>query len=514
MTVPVVGRDELLVGHLLAEGGEGRVFELQDQPGLLYKGYRRPAPIGPLAALVAWPDTVMGRAPELARRVGASAAWPASVVTVDAAGALAGDNRVADGLDADNLGAAGLGAAGLGGDGLAVGLLLPRAPRRFSLRHRDGSVHLATLSYLTAAPGQRSAAYGLALPAPMSPERLGIIYALARLLEALQSASPSIGHGDLSTKNVLWSLERGPEVFLLDCDSAERYGPSGALVDNDGRRRAMTPNWDDPAIPPGSNPTLASDRYSLALIFLRVAGAAHFPIQARQRTGDPLHIDFEVPAGASRARSLDAGAPLWDLCERSLSVADPASRPRAADWAAALEQVLDDLGAMGTVRAVWAAQGGGAPGPTPPLPAPGRGRAGRDVVVSPVAAVARSHQWQRVAGTPPPAPGRPGIPGRTVAPSVPNPLRPGGLGHPTLSQAVLAASSVTPVPVLAPARAGLRRAFGLWVDLHRRMLATLATRGRLALGLLRLAGCVVVDLMVVAVVAFVLAMIVSPVLRI
>jgi hypothetical protein len=529
MTAPVVERDDLLVGRLLAEGGEGRVFELQDQPGLLYKGYRRPAPVGPLAALVAWPGTVMVRAPELARRVGASAAWPASVVVSDAAGGLAANGGAGRGpagggviertAAGDGLGGNGLGVNGLGG-GLAAGLLLPRAPRRFSLRHRDGSVHLATLSYLTAAPGQRSAAYGLALPAPMSPERLGIVYALARLLEALQSASPSVGHGDLSTKNVLWSLERGPEVFLLDCDSAERYGPGGALVDDDGRRRAMTPNWDDPAIPPGSNPTLESDRYSLALIFLRVAGAAHFPIQARQRTGESLRIDFEVPAGASRARSLDASAPLWDLCERSLSVTEPASRPLAAAWAAALEQVLDDLGAMGTVRAVWAAQGGGTPGPTPPAPATGPGRQGRDVVVTPVAVAVRAQHWQRVAGSPPPAPGRPGVPGRTglpgkaAAPPVPNPLRPGGLGRPTLSQAVLAAASVTPVPVLAPARAGLRRAVALWLDLHRRMLRTLATRGRLALGLVRLAGCVVVDLMVVAVVAFVLAMIISPVLRI
>src|SRR6202044_877900 len=107
-------------------------------------------------------------------------------------------------------------------------------------------------------------------------------------------------------------------------------------------------------------------------------------------TGEPLHIDFEVPAGAaSKARSLDAGAPLWDLCERSLSVADPGSRPLAADWAAALEQVLDDLGAMATVRAVWAAQGGGAPGPTPPIPAMGPERAARDVSVRPVLAVPR-----------------------------------------------------------------------------------------------------------------------------
>ena len=50
----------------------------------------------------------------------------------------------------------------------------------------------------------------------------------------------------------------------------------------------------------GGNPTLASDRYSLALIFLRVVGAANFPIQARQRQGGPITVDFAVPPGRHR----------------------------------------------------------------------------------------------------------------------------------------------------------------------------------------------------------------------
>ena len=98
-----------------------------------------------------------------------------------------------------------------------------RAPRRFALRHRDGTTRLATLSYLTADPAHRAVAYGLSLPPAVSPERLGLVYALARLLEAFERAEPLVGHGDLSTKNVLWSLQRGPEVFVLDCDNCERF---------------------------------------------------------------------------------------------------------------------------------------------------------------------------------------------------------------------------------------------------------------------------------------------------
>ena len=89
----------------------------------------------------------------------------------------------------------------------------------------------------------------------------------------------------------------------------------------------MTPNWDDPAVAAGDNPTLESDRYSLALIFLRVVGAANFPIQARQRQGGPITVDFAVPAGHFGEALLGPGAPLWDLCERGLSVSDPACRP-------------------------------------------------------------------------------------------------------------------------------------------------------------------------------------------
>ncbi len=168
MTMDLVDRavwlDELRVGDLLAEGGEGRVFELPLQPHLVLKRYRRPAPRAVLDEIVAWPESI-GNA-ELARRVATAAAWPAVTVITGGRGQVAPCGRCA-------------------------GVLLPRAPRRFALRHRDGTTRLATLSYLTADPAHRAIAYGLALPEPVSPERLGLVYALARVLEAFEtSASP------------------------------------------------------------------------------------------------------------------------------------------------------------------------------------------------------------------------------------------------------------------------------------------------------------------------------------
>ncbi len=141
------------------------------------------------------PGPSRSRDTDLAARLSAAAAWPASVV--------------------------------IDSDGGAAGLLMPRAPRRFALRHRDGTTRLASLSYLTADPAHREMAYGLSLPPDASPERLGLVYALARLLQAFELGAPSIGHGDLSTKNVLWSLQRGPEIFVIDCDNCERFDSDG-----------------------------------------------------------------------------------------------------------------------------------------------------------------------------------------------------------------------------------------------------------------------------------------------
>ena len=298
---------------MLSQGGEGSVYQLPLQPHLVFKSYRSPTDRSDLDRLVSWPG-LLAAADEATVR--SSSAWPSSVVS--------------------------------GAADEVVGILIPRAPRRFSLRHSDGQRRLATLSYLTCDPARPAKAYGLTVPPACGPGRFGIVLALARLLAAFESATPSVSHGDLSTKNVLWSLERQPEVYVIDCDSAELHciegdaAPLGSLPDS-SRRRAMTPNWDDPSVEKGRNPTAATDRYSLGLIFLRVAGAANFPIQSFQRRDGRVRVEFPVPSGPASRALVAANREVWSLCARALSVEAPHERPRAADWIDPLVEVTASL---------------------------------------------------------------------------------------------------------------------------------------------------------------------------
>jgi hypothetical protein len=478
---------DLRVGELLAEGGEGRVFELPLQPHLVLKAFRRPASRVFLEDLVAWP-AVLGHS-ELAARVRAAAAWPDTVVLDDFGG--------------------------------AAGLLLPRSPRRFALRHRDGTTRLASLSYLTADPEHRAVAYGLRLPPPVSPERLGLVYALARLLQVFECAAPMVGHGDLSTKNVLWSLQRGPEVFVLDCDNCERYGPQCQPLGPAERRRAMTPNWDDPAVASGRNPSLSSDRYSLALIFLRVVGAANFPIQARQREGDTVAVDFAVPPAEFGQALLGPGAPVWQLCERGLSVADPAARPPASAWVAELERVLENMGAAAVLADVWVAQGGNgfsvsSPGVGPPAldgagPPALEGAGPGDVEIHPVLGTARpSPKWSMILAESP----HPSSWTRPAAAAAAHPAGPGGAPGLVAGRTTGAGLPAQPSPVMPQIAAFLRQAFHLWADIHRRAGRAVMRRAGQARPVRKVAFCAAVDLLLGIVALFVVAMLVSPVLGI
>lgn len=515
---------ELRIGEMLAEGGEGQVHVLPRQPHLVLKLFRRPADADSLTRLVGWPLSLPPPAEAVVR---AASAWPVSVVR--------------------------------GEGGRAAGLLVPRAPRRFSVRHRDGHSRLASLSYLTADPEHRAVAYGLSLPPPAGAERVGIVYALARLLSAFEATCPGVGHGDLSTKNVLWSLQRGPEVFVIDCDSSELFGPDAMPTPGPQRRRAMTPNWDDPGVPPGANPSAATDRYSLALIFLRVVGAANFPVQARQRSGDTLEVRFPVPPGPGAQLLMDPSAPLWNLCARSLSLAG--GRPPAKDWLQPLESLLEAMGASRLTEAVWAAQGGGSPSPPPELVASERS----GVVVQPERAPRRSRAWSRVSPAPrhgsgpssgrSPSPSGFRVPAQAPSWSGPNrPPAPGGLGPggsgtnrlpsgaqggsgptwvrpSTLNQPWLLppgggrgaaggapgsrppspwTSAGASAPIWPDLRNQLGRFFGWWFALHRAMWAVFTGRDR-SRPVRAIVACLAVDFVITVLLGASLALIISPI---
>jgi hypothetical protein len=469
----------LRLGHLVAEGGEGRVFEVLAGPPELtaravYKQLRYPRPIAELSSLVAFPSLLASRSSPLAARALSSTAWPVSSVV--------GDDPL-----------------------MALGTVMPRAPEEFWLRHRDGTKRLATLSYLATDPERIAVAYGAVMPPPGAAERVALVYALARLLEAWQNDPPlaRVVHGDLSGKNVLWSLQPAPVVYVLDCDSASvRCGPD-EMGDEapdvaDGRPRATTPNWDDPALAPGSTPTRASDRYMLGLTVLRVVGAAHFPLQARQRSADHVNVDLELPRSWRKVPDLPV---LWELCERSLSLSDVAGRPSPGEWAAELEHVLDLLSAPALAVAVREAQGD----PRPAMaaaPNVNRGEAKRpspgtvpvaDVTVRPVLRRRPPSTWQLVNAARSPL----GAGGEVIAGVVAS----GGSWW--AGQGAATGASLT-------SRQIARRLLATWGGAHRLALGWARSPGRRAYGLRRLAGALVVDLAAACVVFFIFAMLVSP----
>jgi hypothetical protein len=454
MDVPplCVPAGELSLGALLAEGGEGRVFEVAASrrelggAGLVYKQLRRQRTVAELAPTVSFLQRLEAADPGLAARARSSSAWPAALVV--------GDDP-----------------------GVAVGVLMPRAPGAFWVRHREGELRLATLSYLASDPDRITVAYGTVVPAPGAAARVGIVYVLARLLEAWQAGGHGelAVHGDLSAKNVLWSLDPVPAAYVLDCDGATVVSAGEDASGAGGPPRATTPNWEDPALPSGSAPGAQADRYALGLAFLRVVGAAHFPLQARQRAGGKVSIDFEVPRSWRRLPDIPG---LWDVCERSLSVVEASRRPGPGEWAAVLEQLLSAMGASELAARARAAQGDRRPSlGERDIEVRSRERAS-DVEVRPVIRHRVAPAW------------------RLVDVSAPSPS-PAGLAGLGLSTG------------LGP-RQILRRCGQAWAGAHRLAWRLVCSRGRRRDGFRRLARVLAVDLAGACLVLFLVGMIVSP----
>lgn len=498
-----VSAQDLVVGQLLAEGGEGKVFEVRTAPVLrdgilgtgaafVYKELRQQREVLELAPTVSFLTALEAMEPGLAARVRASSAWPVALVVGEA-------------------------------PGVAVGCLMPRAPGCFWLRHRDGGPRLATLSYLASDPDRMAFAYGTVVPPPGAPPRVAVVYALARLLEAwqgtgvgsdaLQGSVPRDGlgravHGDLSAKNVLWSLDPVPAVYVLDCDGATvaTASPSApARMQAWGRvARATTPNWDDPAVAPGVAPGLPSDRYLLGLAFLRVVGAAHFPLQARQRGGGKLNVDLELPHSWRRLPDMPR---LWGLCERSLSVVDIDGRPTPSEWAAGLEELLQEMGSADLAARVRASQGDQRPSLGGGQFGDERGRSSPalvtvpDVEVRPVLRRRKLSAWGLV-GPAPGVQGQLGAGGATLA----------GHGRPRPGPGSVAVG--TGLAGLGVGNPGLRQFVGrcaeAWGAAHRLALRLMLSRGRRVDGFRRFIWVLVLDLVAACVLLFLVGEIVSP----
>ncbi|HEX6352035.1 hypothetical protein [Actinophytocola sp.] len=213
---------DLTAAAKIADGGQGRVFRLASPPGVLLKLYHRGVTVLPeeLGRLIDLPGDRrdLGVAP---------VAWPVG--------------RVFD-------------------DGRCVGSLVPEAPAEFatSLAGRRRLLELQFLLY-----PRRAMWADLVLPT--DTERRGLAVAYVELFRVLHGNGVVVG--DVSMRNLLWTLATGPAVFAIDCDGFRLAGRPPAV------RSVDTAGWTDPARPP--EVTVDTDRYKLALVALRVLLGNH-----------------------------------------------------------------------------------------------------------------------------------------------------------------------------------------------------------------------------------------------
>jgi hypothetical protein len=143
------------------------------------------------------------------------------------------------------------------------------------------------------------------LALPDAAQRRRIAAAYVELFQALHSGEVVVG--DVSMRNLLWTLAGGPSVFAIDCDGFRLAGRPPAV------RPAGTAGWVDPAGP--SEATVDTDRYKLALVTLRVL------------LGDHAVTPEDVCQKESLRRRLDP-----DLVALARYAALPGRRPPPECW--------------------------------------------------------------------------------------------------------------------------------------------------------------------------------------
>lgn len=248
----------------IAEGGHGVVFRLTRPPGTLLKLYHREVAVlaAELARLIELParDVVETRT-----------AWPSG--------------RVFD-------------------RGRCVGTLMPEAPSRFTATVA-GRRRLLELQFLL----YPRRAMWAELTLPTEAERRVLAAGYLELFRVLHHNDVVVG--DVSMRNLLWTLTDGPGVFAIDCDGFRLAGRPPAVRPSD------TAGWVDPA--GRRDLTLDTDRYKLALLTLRVLLANH-----------------RVTPEEVRAQPLLCGRLGRELTALAERAARPGRRPAAECWLGAL----------------------------------------------------------------------------------------------------------------------------------------------------------------------------------
>lgn len=196
-------------------------------------------------------------------------------------------------------------------NGIVIGFLMPRIPAHFnfSFTNPSGLVEekLGQLQYLLNHEG-----YLAKRRIPLSQRnRYQLLTDLVQSLNLFHSAGISVG--DLSPKNVLFSLFPEPRTYFIDCDSM-RFRGASALP------QVETPGWETCPSIREELATAFSDRYKLGLVALRL-------FAQDQQTRDLKDLPSAVPRSVR------------NLIDSSLTDI-PSNRPEPASWYAPLVTAL------------------------------------------------------------------------------------------------------------------------------------------------------------------------------
>ncbi|MGK5683270.1 hypothetical protein [Actinoplanes sp. URMC 104] len=266
-----VTADDLGELTLLGSGGQGAVYAVAGRP-VAYKEFAAPlrdsVDVAALLALVRLREELPAATTRL---LDERAAWPTAVVERD---------------------------------GVVTGFLMPRAPEAFHtpITLPSGRSRLLAQVQLLLNDERYLAARGLAVDDRF---RLELLHDVAATLDGFHRLG--IVAGDLSPVNLLFTRERRPRCFFLDCDAMRLRGASVL-------GQAETADWQAPA---GDEQvaTPATDSYKFALLCVRLFAG---------------HQSSRDPAAVERA-----GPVLRRLVQRGLSP-DPRVRPTMGQWEAAL----------------------------------------------------------------------------------------------------------------------------------------------------------------------------------
>lgn len=274
--VPEVSVSDLGPMTRIGSGGQGTVYALTEDPGLVYKEYA-PRFVDDVDVATLARFARLATAGPDAESLLRLAAWPTAIVRKG---------------------------------GVVRGFLMPRVPEQYMVRLRlpaGPATVLAQVQFLLNGDDYLRSC-GLALD-----ERLRLEF-LRDTGEALATFHRlGICVGDLSPNNLLFSLTERPRCYFLDCDAMRLDGDSVLA-------QAETPEWDVPGGEGEELATPATDAYKFGLLAVRLF-AGH------QQVRDPA-------AAGKRLRGEVRG-----LAARSLS-ADPGERPPPERWLGVLDTAI------------------------------------------------------------------------------------------------------------------------------------------------------------------------------